>query len=96
VSESKLKARRAELGFSLRDVEAITEGAISNAYLSQLENGKIKTPSIAVVAQLSAAYAVPADVLIEWLTGEITTHRTVTCPMCGQAIRTNTERPTDA
>jgi transcriptional regulator with XRE-family HTH domain len=56
--------RRAK-GFSLREVEEATDQAVSNAYLSQLENGKIKKPSPGVLHSLAAVYAVPYEGLME-------------------------------
>ena len=50
---------------SLRQVEEATGKAVSNAYLSQLENGKIHKPSPNVLHSLSAVYAVPYEVLME-------------------------------
>jgi HTH-type transcriptional regulator, competence development regulator len=50
---------------SLRDVEDATGKAVSNAYLSQLENGKIRKPSPNVLHSLSAVYAVPYEALME-------------------------------
>jgi transcriptional regulator with XRE-family HTH domain len=52
-------------GLSLRDVEGATNKAVSNAYLSQLENGKIKKPSPNVLHSLSGVYAVPYEALME-------------------------------
>ena len=52
-------------GFSLREVEEATDRAVSNAYLSQLENGKIKKPSPNVLHSLAAVYAVPYEALME-------------------------------
>src|SRR2546430_2317779 len=48
---------------SLRQVEKIT--GISNAYLSQLENGKAGNPSPHVLLQLSEVYGVPYKSLME-------------------------------
>lgn len=48
------KIRRIKLGMTLRQVEELT--GISNAYLSQLENGKIKKPSFDVVEKLNKLY----------------------------------------
>jgi len=56
--------RRAK-GFSLREVEAATGNAVSNAYLSQLENGKINKPSPKVLHSLAEVYAVPYETLME-------------------------------
>ena len=52
-------------GLSLRQVEEATDKAVSNAYLSQLENGKIKKPSHTVLHNLAAVYAVPDGALVE-------------------------------
>ena len=56
---------RTAKGFSLREVEEATGNAVSNAYLSQLENGKIKKPSPNVLHNLAAVYAVPYEALME-------------------------------
>jgi transcriptional regulator with XRE-family HTH domain len=56
--------RRAK-GFSLRQVEEATDKAVSNAYLSQLEKGKIKKPSPNVLHSLAEVYAVPYETLME-------------------------------
>jgi transcriptional regulator with XRE-family HTH domain len=50
---------------SLREVEEATGKAVSNAYLSQLEHGKIQKPSPDVLHSLSAVYAVPYLALME-------------------------------
>jgi transcriptional regulator with XRE-family HTH domain len=52
-------------GFSLREVEQATGKAVSNAYLSQLENGKIKKPSPNVLHSLAEVYVVPYETLME-------------------------------
>lgn len=83
---ASLKARREQIGFTLRDVEAITDGRVSNAYLSQLENGKIKSPSIAICRDLAAAYAVPMETIADWLSVPAAISVTVTCPTCGHAL----------
>lgn len=56
------KARSAS-GKTLRAVE--TETGISNAYLSQLENGKIKSPAPQNLHKLAAAYSVSYELLME-------------------------------
>lgn len=56
---------RTAKGFSLRHVEGATGRAVSNAYLSQLEKGKIRKPSPHVLQSLSAVYAVPYETLME-------------------------------
>ena len=52
-------------GLSLRQVEEATDKAVSNAHLSQLENGKIRKPSPNVLHELAAVYAVPYEALME-------------------------------
>lgn len=56
---------RTAKGLSLREVEAATGRAVSNAYLSQLEKGKIRKPSPHVLHRLAAVYAVPYETLME-------------------------------
>jgi transcriptional regulator with XRE-family HTH domain len=62
---SVLADLRTAKGFSLREVEEATGKAVSNAYLSQLENGKIQRPSPNVLHSLSGVYAVPYEALME-------------------------------
>ena len=66
---SELGALLADLrkakGLSLREVEEAASKAVSNAYLSQLENGKIGKPSPNVLYSLSEVYGVPYDALME-------------------------------
>ncbi|MEE1899563.1 helix-turn-helix domain-containing protein [Flavobacterium rakeshii] len=57
-----LKEARKNLSFTLRQVEE-TSG-ISNAYLSQLENDKIKNPSINILSKLSSIYRLPLKELL--------------------------------
>ncbi len=56
----KFKTIREAHGKTLRDVEKAT--GLSNAYLSQLENGKITHPSYKVVKLLSDHYGIKTDV----------------------------------
>ena len=56
---------RTAKGFSLREVEEATGKAVSNAYLSQLENGKIRKPSPNVLHSLAEVYAAPYEALME-------------------------------
>ena len=56
---------RTAKGLSLREVEEATGKAVSNAYLSQLENGKIRKPSPNVLYSLAEVYAVPYEALME-------------------------------
>jgi transcriptional regulator with XRE-family HTH domain len=56
---------RAAKALSLREVEEATGRTVSNAYLSQLEKGKIRKPSPNVLHQLAAVYGVPYEALME-------------------------------
>jgi transcriptional regulator with XRE-family HTH domain len=56
---------RVAKGMSLRQVEDATDKAVSNAYLSQLEKGRIRKPSPNVLHRLAAVYGVPYDALME-------------------------------
>jgi len=51
-----LKACRVERGLSLRQVERLTDGKVSNALLCQVETGHIKHPSAIVLHRLAVAY----------------------------------------
>src|SRR5262249_43440995 len=52
-----LRSQRERLSLSLRSVEERT--GISNAYLSQLEHGKIRQPSPVILHKLSELYGIP-------------------------------------
>ena len=54
---------RSRAGLTLRAVEK--ETGISNAYLSQLEHGKIQTPAPQNLHKLAALYRVPYEILME-------------------------------
>lgn len=58
-----LEKARKNKGLSLRQVEQ--ETGISNAYLSQLETGKIKQPSPTILHKLSQLYDVPYTTLMK-------------------------------
>jgi transcriptional regulator with XRE-family HTH domain len=60
---SFLASARNAAGKSLRAVER--ETGISNAYLSQLETGKVKTPAPQHLHKLAETYNVPYPVLME-------------------------------
>jgi transcriptional regulator with XRE-family HTH domain len=51
-----LRRLRQQRGWSLREVEAKTGGKVHNAYLSQIESGKILRPSLETLVQLSLAF----------------------------------------
>jgi HTH-type transcriptional regulator, competence development regulator len=53
-----LAAVRSDRGLSLRQVEEMTGREVSNAYLSQLENDKVKQPSPNILHALSVTYEI--------------------------------------
>lgn len=57
-----LKSTRENVSLTLKDVENAT--GISNAYLSQLENDKIKKPSASILYKLANAYRIDLNVLL--------------------------------
>ncbi len=59
----ELKVARTIKGLSLREVEDLT--GISNSYLSQLENDKIKKPSVHILHKLAKLYEVGFERLLE-------------------------------
>lgn len=58
-----LKVLREEAGLSLRAVEE--KSGISNAFLSQIESGKVKQPSPIALHKLSQVYGVSYESLME-------------------------------
>ncbi|GAB7024929.1 helix-turn-helix domain-containing protein [Geotalea toluenoxydans] len=50
---------------TLREVEDATNKDVSNAYLSQLENGRINKPSPSILHSLASVYNVPYEMLME-------------------------------
>ncbi len=60
-----LASLRAKAQMSLREVEDATSKSVSNAYLSQLEKGKIEKPSPDILFGLSEVYGVTYESLME-------------------------------
>lgn len=58
-----LRGSREQRSLSLRAVEKAT--GVSNAYLSQLESGKIRQPSPLVLHKLAQLYEMPYTLLLE-------------------------------
>ena len=56
---------RGDRGFSLRQVEELTNKTVSNAYLSQIENGKIQKPSPNILHALASLYESSYEVMME-------------------------------
>jgi transcriptional regulator with XRE-family HTH domain len=56
---------RSAAGMTLRGVEEATEHEVSNAYLSQLENGKISKPSPNILYTLARVYGASYEELME-------------------------------
>lgn len=60
-----LRKARSDLNMSQRDVENATGKEVSNAYISQLESGKITRPSPHILYALSAALQISYETLME-------------------------------
>jgi transcriptional regulator with XRE-family HTH domain len=60
-----LASIRADRKLSLRNVEEATNRQVSNAYLSQIETGKISQPSPNVLHALSEIYAISYEHLMQ-------------------------------
>ena len=60
-----LASIRADRKMTLREVEEATNKQISNAYLSQIENNKIRKPSPNVLYTLSEIYAIRFEDLMD-------------------------------
>ena len=58
-----LRAMREAKGLSLRQVES--KSGISNAFVSQMESGKVKQPSPVILYKLAGLYGVPYESLME-------------------------------
>lgn len=61
-----LAAIRTARGYSLRQVEELTNKLVSNAYLSQIENNKIQKPSPNILHALARAYQTSYEQLMEF------------------------------
>ena len=62
---SFLRSVREAKGMSLREAEQATDGQVSNAYLSQLENDKIEQPSPHILHHLAKAYGIDYQLLMQ-------------------------------
>ena len=60
-----IRKARQDVSMSLRDVEEATNREVSNAYLSQLEGGKIIQPSPHVLYALSQALSIDYETLMQ-------------------------------
>jgi DNA-binding response OmpR family regulator len=58
-----IKAAREQKGITVRQAEKLS--GISNAYLSQIETGKIQKPSPEILHKLSRLYMLPYEMLME-------------------------------
>ena len=80
-----LAGRRKALGLTLRDVERITEGRVSNALLSQIETGRIGSPSAIMLHRLAAAYGLDFGETLERAGDRNAPVLGPVCPTCGKA-----------
>ena len=60
-----LRRLRDESGLTLRQVEDASAGRVSNAYLSQLEQGRRPSPNPRILTALAQVYRVPVKDLFE-------------------------------
>jgi|RhiMethySRZTD1v2_1073278.scaffolds.fasta_scaffold1589428_1 transcriptional regulator with XRE-family HTH domain len=60
-----LESIRVDRGLTQRQVEAATNKAVSNAYLSQIENDKIQKPSPNILHVLAELYGISYEALME-------------------------------
>lgn len=60
-----LASIRIDRGYTLRGVEEATNKDVSNAYLSQIENDKIRQPSPNILHALAELYAIDYEGLME-------------------------------
>src|ERR1035441_3846712 len=60
-----IRKARQDVKMSLRDVEEATGKEVSNAYLSQLESGKIAKPSPHILYSLSTVLGLAYETLME-------------------------------
>ncbi|MGA2228480.1 MAG: helix-turn-helix transcriptional regulator [Syntrophobacteraceae bacterium] len=60
-----LASIRTDRGMTLRQVEQLTDKEVSNAYLSQIENDKIKQPSPNILHALAESYEIDYMNLME-------------------------------
>lgn len=79
-----LRKLREERGWSLRDVEAMTGGKVSNAALSQLETGKVAAPSFITVHRLASVFGVSLESLAEYAEVGAPPEPPPCCPTCGR------------
>ena len=60
-----LASIRTDRRMTLREVENATERQVSNAYLSQIENGRVRRPSPNILYALSELYGISFEKLME-------------------------------
>lgn len=61
-----MRQLRTNAGLTLRQVQALTNGVVSNVYLSQIETGKRTGPNPRFLVALAKVYGIPARVLFEF------------------------------
>lgn len=60
-----IRKARTRSGLTLRQLESATEGSVSNAYISQIENGRVKQPSPVILNALAKALNVqPSNMMV--------------------------------
>lgn len=79
-----LRRRRRELKLSLRAAAELT--GLSNPLISQIENGRVVSPSLQTIGQLALAYELAIFGLERLSRGLPYTGHPATCPACGRDI----------
>ena len=74
-----LASIRTDRKMTLREVEEATNKQVSNAYLSQIETGKIQKPSPNILHALAELYAINFEKLMEMAGYLISRHKADRC-----------------
>ena len=79
---------REENGLTLRELAALTGGAVSNALISQIETGKVENPSLILAHRLTVALGLDfKQVAAAAMAGKAAAPAIETCPTCGRVLR---------
>ena len=80
-----IKKARTDLKLSQRDVEEATGKEVSNAYLSQIESGKVTKPSPHILYSLASALSLSYESLMERAGYIVPTSSRADCAKHGRA-----------
>jgi HTH-type transcriptional regulator, competence development regulator len=91
-----LASIREDRGMKLREVESATKREVSNAYLSQIENGKIKKPSPNILHALAQAYHINYEQLMKMAGYAVTSRGVAQKPVRNSFTELNLSTEEDA